>query len=289
MFYLIHQAGKVASQSLETTIQLTDPSARVERYHYLERANLQEVDMLCDRSPPTAQMQELRGQTRLAKTAASALAQEDPRNVWVLTGIRDPLDFAISAFFQNLAYYYPSYNSPAPDESYDADRFDVEVDRVIDVFRREFAGFAERARAGTAPRDIRELETRRKLQDLGEWFDREFKRFHGVDFFAIDVGAKPFVRFESERGTFILYRMEMFREAFTDILKELPLLTVPRVTDRNLASDKDYAVLYQRFRQRIVPTPAMVDYYYGSRFYRHFYAGAEPLYSLEHQGNRALV
>src|SRR5579885_3149866 len=136
-FYMIHQAGKVASQTLAWTIVASDPSSRVERHHYLEPSYLAEVDRLCDLEKDSPQVASLRKQTAEARNAHALLAMQDPRNVWVLSGIRDPLDFAISAFFQNLTYYFPEYVWPARDEQYDKARFDIIVDDVIKVFSNE--------------------------------------------------------------------------------------------------------------------------------------------------------
>lgn len=280
MFYLIHQAGKVASQTIEVTICLTDRTARVERHHYLVPDNLSEIERLVVLEPANPQAASLKMQAGLGLAALLALAQTDPKDVYILSGFRDPLDFAISAFFQNLELFYPDYRS--------ASNLETEVDRVIDVFTTEFDGFLERKLAAIAPRNIRELETRRKLQNMGEWFDNEFKPISGVDVYQIDFRADPFVCFRTPRARFLIYRMETFRANLPTIVSQLPLPEPIKVSDQNLGSDKEYASLYRRFRERFRATPKMIDYYYGSRFFQHFYAGVEPLYSADRAGSRVL-
>jgi hypothetical protein len=278
VFYLIHQAGKVASQTLESTILMSDPGSKVERHHYLEAGNLAEVERLCDLAEPSAQVEALRFQTSRAHLALQRLAMQKPRDVWVLSGFRDPLDLAISAFFQNLSYYVPHYSSPAPGEAYDRRRFDAEVDRVIDVFTNEVTSYLERARLGTGARDVRELDLRRKLQNLGEWFEREFNPVHGVDVYELDVGGKPLVHFTRGEKNFVLYRMETLQASLGKLLRLLPIAAVRGVVVLNTAAQKDYSVLYDRFRERFIPTGEMMEYYYGGRFFAHFYPGARPLY-----------
>lgn len=279
-FYLIHQAGKVASQTLAWTITLADRSAVVERHHYLEPSNLDEVDRLCDLAKPSSQVQSLRKQTAEARAAMRALAIQDRHNVWVLTGFRDPLDLAISAFFQNLSYYSHDYVSPEPGESYDQQRFDAQVDRVIESFRGHFGEHLGRVRRGIDVADVRELDLRRKLQDIGVWFEKEFKMVHGIDVYDLDIGSRAFVHFEERGMNFVLYRMETFGACAGDVVAELPIPRESRIVSDNMSSAKDYAVLYRRFREKFVPTEDMVEYYYGSRFYRHFYGDAQPLYRL---------
>lgn len=46
-YYLIHQMGKVASQSVEAAIRHAFPAARVERHHYLSDANLTSLQVIC--------------------------------------------------------------------------------------------------------------------------------------------------------------------------------------------------------------------------------------------------
>lgn len=288
MLYLIYQPGKVASQTLESTILASDPSAKVERHHYLDLRNLAEGDRICELAESGEQADSFRHQNAAARAALAILAKEDPKQTWVLTGFRDPLDFAISAFFQNLAYFYPSYSSPALGENYDRDRFDVEVDKVIVAFKTEVAGFFERLRTGVGVRNLRELELRIKLHNLGDWFDRELKSVFEFDAYDIAIAGQPFVRFSSPKGNFLLYRMETLGESLPALLAQLPLASNLRVVNVNRTAEKDYAVLYRRFRERFTPTAEMMEYYYGGRFFRHFYGEAEPLYQEHREGNRLL-
>lgn len=259
---------------------MADRSARIERHHYLETSNLREVERLCDSAKPSSQVRSLRKQAAEARAAMEALAKRDRHEVWVLTGFRDPLDLAISAFFQNLSYYSRDYVSPEPGEDYDLIRFDAQVDRVIDSFRVHFREHIGRVKKGLDVVDVRELDLRRKLQEIGVWFEKEFKAVHGIDVYQLDIGSRPFVHFE-ERGTnFMLYRMETFAVNAGDLIAKLPLPKGASIISDNVSSTKDYAILYQRFREKFVPTSDMVDYYYGSRFYRHFYGDSRPLYSV---------
>lgn len=289
MFYLIHQAGKMASQTLELSLVLTDPGARVERHHYLSEANLAAFERACARDRPGPPVNDLRKQVDAARVAARAFAREDPNHVWVLSGFRDPLDFAISAFFQNLGYYYPSYMSPSEGEDYDRVRFDDEVERVIAVFNREFEAYLVRRTAALEPANVREIELDTKFSNLGEWFDSDFKVVHGLDVFEVEVGSKPYVTLRTQRGTFVLYRMETFRESLIPILSSLPLPRDLKLANQNMSAEKDYAVLYRRFRELFVPTASMIEHFYNGKYFVHFYAGVRPLYEEGRRGNRLIV
>jgi len=279
MLYLIHQAGKMASQTLEATIRLSDPSAKIERHHFLLPENLADIDAICDASGSAEHIEQQRYQTRVARAALAALKGEDPDRVWVVTGVRDPLDHVISKFFQNISEYYPSYTSPAAGEVYDPARFDVQVDATIDVFKRQVGSYFEiRRAAGGKSLPLATFWPVRYAWHLSEWFEREFKPLHDVDVCDIQIGTEPFVHVRAERRHFVLYRMETFRDALPSLLKQLPLPGAIHLSNQNVSAEKDYAVLYRRFRERFEPTDEMVEYYYGGRFFDHFYGNTAPLY-----------
>ena len=286
MFYLIHQGGKVASQTLEATIARSDPTAKIERHHFLWHENLSVIDAVCDRSGPSVHTAQQRQQTNMARAAMEAFRKEHPRNVVVLSGFRDPLDHVISKFFQNLSEYCPSSSSPAAGEDYDRVRFDVEVDRVIEVFKNQVATYLEKRRAGSDARSLLETfwEVRYALH-IEDWFEIEFKPLHRVDVYDVEFGSKPFVQFEAADRRFVFYRMETLRGALERLLEALPLPRPATIVNLNVATEKEYAVLYRRFRERFSPTPGMMAYYYGGRFFEHFYGDTRPLYS---EGRRGL-
>jgi hypothetical protein len=289
MFYLIYQAGKVASQTLEWTIRTSDPIARIERHHHMAPEQLAEFDRLCALEKPGSKLlTEYQHQIAAARTAAAAFEHQDPHNAWVLTGFRDPLDFSISAFFQNLSDIHPRYSSPSPGEAYDRDRFDEEVERVIGIFNREYQAFMERVRAGNPAPGLRDRELRLKLSHIGEWFDVELKPFLGIDAYEYDVAGKPFICVRTKRANFLMYRMETLRESLPALLQQLPLSgSSVQLINRNIGAEKDYAVLYNRFRERFTPTAEMMEYYYGGRFFRHFYGDSKPLYQEGRRGMQA--
>lgn len=279
MLYLIHQGGKVASQTLEGTIAASHPGAAIERHHYLRPENLDALDRICDRAGENPHAAQQRHQTTVARRALEVLAQEDPRSVWVISGFRDPLDHVVSRFFQNLSEFCPSHSSPQPDEAYDADRFDVEVDRVITLFNQQVEDFLSKRWEGMDMASaLEKFWSVRYAVHMDAWFEFEFKPVHNLDIYDIEFGSKSFVTLASDRGNFVFYRMEGFRESLPALLAALPLPKPAQILNRNVGAEKEYAVLYRRFRERFVPSQSMLAYYYESRFFRHLYAGAAPIY-----------
>lgn len=287
MLYLIHQGGKVASQTFEATIGQADPTALIERHHFMYPPNLDVLDRIAGAGKGGVHAHQQRQQTAMARSALEVLKREREA-VWVVTGFRDPLDHAISRFFQNLDEYCPSYSSPAPGESYDQNRFDVEVDRVIGIFNEQVDGFLrsheDDASIGAL---LEQFWAARYAIHMTKWFSYEFEPLHGLDIHAVDVGSKAFVTTSHEGRNFLFYRMEGAHKMLPSILEALPLPRPIPVVSRNVGEEKDYGVLYRRFRQRFVPTAAMMSYYYDTRFFNHLYAGFKPLYEAGTVGIRS--
>lgn len=276
MLYFVHQPGKVGSQTVEASLRASDPRATTLRFHLLSRPNLEAGERVA-RAASGPLAQSLAEQIAGGRQALEVLRRHAPAETVVFSGVRDPLDFAIAAFFQNLAYFYPDYSSPLPGEQFNAGLFDAEVDRMLEAFSAEFDAF--RARAGKPVDTIRDFVTNNAFHNLGEWYDEEFRAVHGVDVFAMDF-SKTFERFQTERGAFIIYRKESLQEALPEMLSLLPLPGPPRIVNANVSTDKPYTVLYQAFRERFDPTEEMIDYYYGGRFFRHFYSDSRPMYCI---------
>ena len=276
MLYFIHQPGKVGSQTVEASLRASDPSATTLRFHLLARGNLDTGERVARASSgPLARS--LMEQVNGGRRALEELQRHAPSETVVFSGVRDPLDFAIAAFFQNLAYFYPDYSSPLPGEQFNTGLFDAEVDRMLEAFAAEFSAF--RARIGKPADTIRDFVTNKAFHNIGEWYDEEFRTVHGVDVFAMNF-SRTFEHFQTERGAFIIYRRESLHDVLPEILNLLPLPGPPRIINANVSNGKPYAVLYQAFRERFDPNEDMIEYYYGGRFFSHFYAASTPMYSM---------
>ena len=87
------ELGKVASQTLEATIRkATARPVKVERHHYLSDTELTNFEYIC--RLPGIEADSIDGvmhQLTLARAVRTDLDAFEPGNVWVLSGVRDPL------------------------------------------------------------------------------------------------------------------------------------------------------------------------------------------------------
>lgn len=266
--YLIHQPSKVASMTIEAHLRaaLDGP---IERLHHLSDRGLERIAaMLALPGAIGPYADSLDHQLRVAGDVRRRM--DESERVWVIAGFRDPLDLCISAFFQNIEAYCPW-------ASFDADCVDLEAPRVIDFMLEQF----QRYSAGAPPGTFNEALIDLRLDSPEIWFRDEFEALYGIDPYSVRVhpGA-PYVQFHRGKFFFLLYRFEALATALPRIVSMLAGRSLdPRISDVNVGDTKSYGPLYREFRKRFRPPPEMLEHYYGSRYFSHFYGPAQPKWS----------
>ena len=98
MNYLIHQVGKVASQTLHGTLLSVVGETCVERHHYLSDRGLAYLENM-SRLPGIVGngMGGVSYQLDLARALRTAMESWEPGTAWVLSGFRDPIAHAMPA------------------------------------------------------------------------------------------------------------------------------------------------------------------------------------------------
>jgi hypothetical protein len=268
-YVLIHQMGKVASQTIEQTIRAADPELRVERLHFLRQTGITAEQMLANVAhEPEEYKQSVLFQLNAREKCFRELMELKQQRVplCVVTGCRDPLNHAIASVFQNMEIYVPQVTlDPAKVESEC-----TLVDHTIhDMFLRY--------QTNSLGRSYREQSFSTIFHYSMNWFDKEFMTVHGVDLYEHKPNKHGLLVLDQKSTRYILYKLETLEQQLSNVLKLIPGLPrrIPAV-HRNRAQEKPYAALYSLFRKRFTPTPAMIDHFYHSRYFQHFYAGAKP-------------
>ncbi len=265
---LVHQCGKVGSSTLVSTIRASAPALNVLQVHFITGHYLRQFrDMIgLPDTPP-----DFAGSTekllRDAEKAREILRDEDPREICVISGFRDPLDRAVSAWAQNFRHFYPELTYA------DANRAG-ELAFLRDDFERLFD-----AATGPAGRnDFRSRQGEWLLIDSSLlWFEREFCPAHGLKEQAIAPGNRGVRSFRHKGSLFLLYRFEALRNDMERLVRMLPLEEYRKV-DKNVSSAKPYGALLADFRGIFRPRGDIWDYYYGSHYFQTFYPGAQARY-----------
>jgi hypothetical protein len=268
---LIFQPGKVASQSIEAALRQADPASIVERHHFLSDEVLAEFERIGAAEPAGSEVAVSVGEQLQAAQNCRRVIADRQRRVLVVTGFRDPLDFAISAFFQNIAFFCPQL-------TYEAGRLEQETAAAIDIFHDEFERFIWRRSNRIRSSGLRELMVDLKFHNISNWFRTEFQDYLGIDIFNYNVGSNSFIEFSRGRFEFLVYRFEALTDCIDRISNKLnrpDAIVIPR---RNVAAEKDHGLVYGAFRRQFEPCEAMVKYYYRSRYFEHFYGPFDPAF-----------
>lgn len=275
---LIHQMGKVASQTLEQTIYAADPSLSVKRFHFLHPSKLALMEHFLRTGTGTPNfLQSISHDLHYARECAAQLEglKRAGQRVCVLTGCRDPLDHCIASLFQNIKGYIPEVHL-------DPARLDEECRLIDRIIRERFGQFL----SNTMPSATKErLHFRGLFTQVLTWFDEEFLPVHGVDLYKHQhPDQRGILVIDQGRTRYILYKLETLEREMHSLLKLVPGLPRATTINRNRAREKPCGGLYAEFRRRFVPTPEMMEHFYNNKYFHHFYAGERPRYSLPAAG-----
>jgi hypothetical protein len=163
--------------------------------------------------------------------------------ILVICPVRDPLARNVSAFFQNFQR----------DTGYDINARDWSVDALTDLFLARYPHHVPLT-----------------------WFDEHF-----LPTFGIDVLGSPFPRGSKSRtyrsGSIhvLVYRTDLQREEQLAVVSEFVGYPVDEWHYDNVAAEKPYADLYERFCREAVLPEDYISRVGRSRFCRHFWTESE--------------
>jgi hypothetical protein len=261
--FLVHQPGKVASQTVEAAIRsCLPPGATLSRDHYLSDEGLGRLLELCKLPGADPQLeQSVRFQFEQAKESRARYLDLKAENLWLVTGVREPVAQIISGVFQNLDVYCPDIALAEGDEG-------ARAGALADFINEKF----KQMRAGVPANNFGEGLMRLKLQGQENWFEEEFKETYGIDVTRLDMSrSQTFVTFTHRNLSVLLYRTERLLDGIPDLLAAMGLKNDTAPAYVNRGAEKSYARLYAAFKCLFVPTEAMLDYYKRGPFGRTFY------------------
>ena len=248
---IVHQMGKVGSRTvlLSLTKTFEELGIEVPVYHTHALAGFE-----MGRQKAAEEQGQRNPESRLAALAHGErirkLIDDNPVQHWnLITLVRDPVARNVATFFQNLSEYAPDWH-----ERYAAGMLSTQEVQAL---------FLQAAPAY----DVLDL-----------WFDSQMK---AIPAFGIDVYASPFSRElgykiypGDAQASLLLIRLENLKECAKSAMQEFLGLENFTLQNTNLADEKDYAVLYQAFKELPLPLE-YVESIYKTQFARHFYSEAE--------------
>lgn len=271
---LLYQPEKTGSQTLEASIKATDEDAIVERHHFLSRQTLNKFEHLSETCLEwSPEIDSYRNQLRLSRRASDLLKRHDPEATCILMGIRDPLERALSAFFQHIGFL-------CPDLTFAEERLQYESAEVISRFAAEFEAFLKRKNANEAPSDLRTFLLDRTMQNLDDWLSDELSAVFGIGVPSMRIPRSGFVKLRHRRRTFYFYKVGALASSLPAMLQSLFPAAKVKAVNQNLSREKPYGKLYDRTKSEFVPTASMMRYYYeNSAAFSRSFSGQDPVFN----------
>ena len=268
--YLIFQQGKVASQTIEAALRRILPGDRVERHHLLSREGVRKTKedaskvLRAARADAVEQFYSgadgLLAQAFAAEKAVAKIQQRmQNEKAWIITGIREPISQSIAYLFQNISTFCPWL-------TFEEHTLVSEVERAISYYGDVF----EKAKAGNLEDHVDLAASAKIMIQPALWFEDEFKQATNVDIYDAPLGDEGFCTFEAEGMNILLYRFEALPEILPGMLRAMDLCPA-EVESVNVGGKKQSGRLYQEFKARFEPTPAMEHYFLGTKFAERFY------------------
>jgi len=165
------------------------------------------------------------------------------KNIKIISLVREPISRNVSAFFEVFRYHTGAESAHFKDE--------------METLQQTFM---------------------QKLQHDFPliWFDKEFKTTTGIDVYNQPFDTeKKYKIFQKDNIDLLLLRIDL-----PDSEKELIVQTFLGISDfelinSNVGAEKEYASLYQSFKEQLVLPTTYLDQMLDSKYCRHFYTEQE--------------
>jgi hypothetical protein len=238
---IIHQMGKVASTSVKASLEGQVSGRPIYATHFMNSTRLQN-HMRTLKSADQEIPRHLIASQYLEKKIRSAQGH----NWKIVTLVRDPVARNISAFFQNIGDFSPSF-------FHEMHSGTLSMSELVTVFLNEY-----------------------RHEIPLKWLDLEIKDVFGIDVFSSEFPkARGYKIYENHRYSLLLLKVEKLGECFEEAFQQF--LGTPRceMLAQNVGAEKDYGDYYKRFKSKIRLPSEYLDEMYHSKLCRHFYSKDE--------------
>jgi hypothetical protein len=252
---LNYQMGKVGSSTIHASLEALDLDQAIYHLHFLSPERVREIEQQRRRFFQT-EKQGLLKRPWLSEFLLEEIKKKD--RCWkLITLVREPIARNISTFFENVEV----------EERHGGEVFNVKSD---------YYGFdVEVGLDNVQP--LIELFFERLVHDRPlTWFDDEIKPVFGLDVFeGVFPRDKGYKIITADNADLLLIRLNELDQCAAVAFKEFLAIDGFTLVQTNVASSKDYALLYKAFKKEIRLPEDYINRMYDSRFTRYFFSNEE--------------
>jgi hypothetical protein len=254
---LIYQMGKVGSVTVVRSLKACGVERPIYHCHFLSRQRIAETEQDRKQFFRTENYTYLK-RPWLNEFLVNRLAKGSRNGKWKVVSLtREPVARNLSVFFENMMirrfdedrYEISSHYYKIPPTIIEPDHLDV----LSTLFFEKLNHDSPEA-----------------------FFQREIEGVLRADIFSLPFPkSKGYCIYESEMADILLLRLEDLDRVAGEAFKEFMEIPDFRLVNANVASDKGYASLYEKFKEYVDLPEDYLDRMYGSRYMRHFYSNDE--------------
>lgn len=239
---LVYQMGKVGSRSIYEALEKMTLPEPVFHLHFLYNVERISKDICRRYAHPEGTL----FYARRGHMVREWMKQADDETTWnVITGVREPLSFNVSAFFEMLHHMVPNIEK----------RFaanDITIEELQELFLHQF-----------------------DHRGPSLWFDSQFKNYFNFDVYATPFPhSKGYDIYKHDRLRALLIRQEDLGRVVTPAMSEFLGFKDFKVEAMNRSEDKVYHELAAQFKKRALPQE-YVERVLSTQYAQHFYTPAE--------------
>jgi len=276
---IIHQVGKVASQTIEQTLKKALPQTPIFCANMLNQISWANAEQLIN-LPQSYSMPEHR-QSWINLVQEGRTFREQIENykrlidsgfitqkLNVITLTREPFSLAISAFFHSLSLFFPNIEQ----------RFKTECNnKLFEEIRDFYLNYVNSFLQGQQAEDTAQFRLFKTLHsDISSFFDEELKPVFDIDVYNSSFDfAKGYQIYESRYARLVLIRVEDLNRVIHTAFNEFLGLGHFELCNTNLSSEKYYNNTYTKFKDTVTFPQDFVDVHYSTKHAHHFYSQDE--------------
>lgn len=258
---IIYQMGKVGSRTIFNSLKPLKLDMPIYHTHGLTRSYIAEREI---RSKRYFRKEESNFINLIAPSWKSQYLRKlidrgfDGKKCKVVTLARDPIAVNVAGFFERIdkVDYADSGHMYTIKSIKDEYEFTGRIDDMASLKRIFFEKYAH--------------------DEPLTFFDCELKSVFGIDVFESEFPkSEGYKIYEGEQVDVLLIRLESLNECARKAFKEFLNIEGFTLVNINVGSEKDYAYLYQKFKDFVVLPDTYIDKMYSSKYTQHFYSEEE--------------
>ena len=254
---IVHQMGKVGSSSVTRSLRAAKIDRHIYHTHFLRPALIDKFEKQRRNHLGTGREGGLKHIWQYQHLSKQLKRGLKGRRWKIITLVRDPIARNLSDFFEHLELLPVAPGQPLKVRS-EAHNYELTIDN------NNLEGLVE-------------LFFDRYDHDTPlTFFDQEFKGVFKIDLFASDFPtSKGYQVYREKEVDLLLIRLENLNTCFSEAVKAFLNIDNLPLIQANTSAKKDFATLYQMFKDTIHFPESYLEKMYSSRFARHFYSDLE--------------